>query len=91
MAKLPKDQAAAVNSQLVEEEDSHLVAAAEVTEAKEVAMEAVAAVNVMVTILGKDNRVTLITPMGVDLVVCGVAEEVDTETVPIRLPRPQQM
>ena len=73
MAKLrPKNQAEAIP---VAAEDSHwlrkLVAAvAEVTKAKEVAIQAVvAAVNVTVTIIGKGHRVTLITPMVVELAV----------------------
>ena len=96
VAKLePKNQAEAIlvvaDSQLVvaEEEASLVGAAAEVTEAKKAAIPA-AAVNVMVTIIaiGKANCVTLIITLGVVQAVCGEAEEVDTETVPIRLPHP---
>ena len=39
----------------------------------------------VVNIIGKGKTITLIVPLGVELVVSGVAAE-DTETVPIRLP-----
>ena len=56
---------------------------------KEVAL--VNVVKVEVVNIGKGTTITLISPMGVELVLCRVAEEVDTETVPIRLPRPSQL
>ena len=52
---------------------------------QEVAIQAVAVVNVTVTIPGKGICATLITPMGVELAVCGVAAKVDTGTVLIRV------
>ena len=83
----PEDQAEAIQAVGVAVAvDSQLDAAALVTEAKDMATQAAAA-NVTVTIIGKDNHVTLITPMGVELVVFGATKE-DTETVLIRVAMP---